>query len=309
MSHRPWVRVLFASAAFSAACGGGGSPTPGGPTGPPPVIPQVVVLAGAGDIADCAPTADLGVHARDTGRLLDATVSDAIFTAGDNAYPNGTSEEFRNCYEPAWGRFKSKTYPAPGNHDYVQPGGLPYFQYFGDRAGPLGFRAGYYSYNLGNWHILALNSQLPGGAAEQIPFVEQDLQDNKTRCTLAYWHYPVFTSGPSNGTAEQRVMREMWRRLFELGVDVVVNGHDHLYERFAPQDGDGRPNPTIGMMEFIVGTGGAPLYDFVGRSPNSAAQLRAYGILKLTLREASYDYEFIQVGGARFDVGLNQSCH
>jgi hypothetical protein len=196
---------------------------------------------------------------------------------------------------------------VPGNHEYVQPSALAFFQYFGDRAGEGGFRTGYYSFNLGNWHILALNSSL--SAAEQIPFVQQELAVNRTRCALAYWHYPVFTSGPSNGSAEQRVMRDMWRTLFELGVDVVVNGHDHLYERFSPQDGDGRPNPTLGMTEFIVGTGGAPLYSFGARAPNSAAQVQTYGVLKLVLHEADYEWSFIQAGsGLTFDSG-RAGCH
>src|SRR4051812_48786131 len=155
MSRIPWLVRLLAAAALSAACGGTRS-TPGGPTtAPPPITPQTAILVGAGDIADCAN--DGGIHARDTGKLLDATPSDAIFTAGDNAYMFGSSDDFNSCYDPAWGRFKGKTFPVPGNHEYAQPGALPYFQYFGDRAGVGGFRSGYYSYNLGNWHIIALN--------------------------------------------------------------------------------------------------------------------------------------------------------
>jgi acid phosphatase type 7 len=306
MTGRSRVRHLFALAALSVACGGTRS-NPGGPSvGPPPLVPQTVILVGAGDIGDCSPLADSGVHARDTGKLLEAIAPDAIFTAGDNAYPLGSTDDFRNCYEPAWGRFKSKTYPVPGNHDYIQPGALPYFQYFGDRTGPEGFRAGYYSYNLGNWHILALNSLI--SAAEQIPWVRQDLDEHRTRCTLAYWHYPVFTSGPSNGTADQRVMRDIWRVLFEQGVDVVVNGHDHLYERFLPQDGDGRPNPTLGMTEFVVGTGGAPMYQFGVTALNSAFRLQAYGVLKLTLRQEDYDSLFVPVTGAPTDA-YHGTCH
>src|SRR5499426_1538156 len=140
MSVRPRVRCLFALAAFAAACGGGGSKgTPGGPTvtPPPPVMPQTVVMIGAGDIGDCSALADAGIHARDTARMMDTTTADAIFTAGDNAYPLGSSDDF-NCYESSWGRFKSKTFPVPGNHEYYQPGALPYFQYFGARAGEGG---------------------------------------------------------------------------------------------------------------------------------------------------------------------------
>ena len=122
MSCRFWVRGLFALAAFSAACGGTRS-TPGGPSEPPPITPQTAILVGAGDIADCGNNG--GIHARDTGKMLDTMVSDAIFTAGDNAYMFGSTEDYKNCYDPAWGRFKSKTYPVPGNHEYAQPGALP----------------------------------------------------------------------------------------------------------------------------------------------------------------------------------------
>ena len=301
--------AIIALALLVGACAGGRS-TPGGPTPDPPSdIPQTVVLAGAGDIADCSVSAEGGVHARETGRLLDAVGADAVFTAGDNAYPTGSTAEFTNCYDPAWGRFKSKTFPVPGNHDYVQPGALPYFQYFGDRAGAGGFRQGYYSYNLGNWHIIALNSPLHAtGSIDQLMWLKDDLDSARARCTLAYWHHPVFTSGPSNGQPESRVMRDVWQVLFAAGVDLIVNGHDHLYERFAPQDPDGRANGTLGITEIIVGTGGAPLYDFGGTTPNSVARLRTYGILKLTLRNTGYDSVFMQVNGAPFD-SFTATCH
>jgi hypothetical protein len=262
---------------------------------------------GAGDIADCGN--DGGIHARDTGKMLDTMVSDAIFTAGDNAYMFGSTEDYKNCYDPAWGRFKSKTYPVPGNHEYAQPGALPYFQYFGDRAGAGGFRTGYYSYNLGNWHIVALNSPLQAtGGVDQLLWLKDDLESTRARCTMAYWHYPVFTSGPSNGSPESRVMRETWQILFDAGVDLIVNGHDHLYERFAPQGPDGRRNDLFGITEIIVGTGGAPLYFFGGTTANSMAQMRAYGILKLTLRDTGFDSVFLPVDGAPYDA-YPGTCH
>ena len=307
MRFRPWVRRLFALAAFSAACSGGTQSTPGGPTNPPPTIPQTAILVGAGDIADCAN--DGGSHARDTGRMLEAIASDAIFTVGDNAYMVGSTDDFKNCYDPAWGRVKSKTYPVPGNHEYGQPGALPYFQYFGDRAGPAGFRAGYYSYNLGNWHIVALNSPLQeSGGVDQLLWLKDDLESSRARCTMAYWHYPVFTSGPSNGSVESRVMREVWQVLFDAGADLIVNGHDHLYERFAPQSPDGRRNDNFGIAQITVGTGGAPLYDFRGSTPNSMAQLRTYGLLKLTLRDGGFESVFLPVAGGAFDL-YSGTCH
>jgi hypothetical protein len=311
MSGRQRVRCFFALAAFAAACGGGSKGTPAGPTinpPPPPIIQQTVVMIGAGDIGDCSALADAGIHARDTARMMDTTTADAVFTAGDNAYPLGSSDDF-TCYESTWGRFKSKTFPVPGNHEYYQPGALPYFQYFGARAGEGGFRTGYYSFNLGNWHIVALNSPLQAsGGFDQIMWLKDDLQSSNAKCTLAIWHYPIFTSGPSNGSPESRVMREAWQVLFDGGADLIVNGHDHLYERFAPQSPDGRRNDATGITQIIAGTGGAPLYQFGGTMPNSAAQLRAYGLLKLTLQATSFDSVFLPVAGAPFDQ-YHGTCH
>ena len=312
MTVRQRVRCFFALAAFAAACGGGGSGsngTPSGPTiNPPPIIPQTVVMIGAGDIGDCSALADAGIHARDTARMMDTTTADAIFTAGDNAYPLGSSDDFK-CYENAWGRFKSKTFPVPGNHEYYQPGALPYFQYFGARAGEGGFRTGYYSFDLGNWHVVALNSPLQAsGGIDQMMWLKDDLQSNNAKCTLAIWHYPVFTSGPSNGSPESRVMREAWQVLFDGGADLIVNGHDHLYERFAPQSPDGRRNDVTGITQITAGTGGAPLYQFSGSIANSAAQMRSYGLLKLTLQATSFDSVFLPVGGAAFDQ-YHGTCH
>jgi hypothetical protein len=246
-------------------------------------------------------------------------MSDAVvFTAGDNAYFNGTEREFTNCYGPRWGRFRNRTYPSPGNHEYqISP--TPYFDYFGDRAAPDGRRgAGFYSYTLGNWHMISLNSNVPvGPGSEQLMWLMRDLQDNQrvqnatgTRCALAYWHHPLFTSGPSAGS--NAIMLPVWRLLYEYGVDVVVNGHDHLYERFDPMDPTGRRDqPTTGIRQYIVGTGGAlMLYDFGPILQTSAARLKAYGVLKFTLRDVAWDSVFIQAGNElSFDLNANNLCH
>jgi hypothetical protein len=312
-----WVRTLLVVVApLAAACTGARTETvappvvPGQPTPTPiptPVPSLIAVLVGAGDIADC--DNDGGAHAEATAKLLD-NIAGAVFTAGDDAYFNGSAEEFANCYGPRWGRHRSRTFPSPGNHEYQSPGAIPYFDYFGDRAGVRG--AGFYSYTLGNWHIVSLNSNVSvSQGSDQYVWLLDDLETNKrsatAKCTLAYWHHPLFTSGPSAGT--NALMRDFWSLLYQYGVDVVINGHDHLYERFAPQDVNGRRD-AFGIQEFVVGTGGAPLYDFGATAQNSQFKMKAYGVLRLTLRDVGYDSVFIDAAtGAQFDVNLNVLCH
>lgn len=258
------------------------------------MLPQVFV--GAGDIAVCGGTSEA------TARLLDA-IGGTVFTLGDNAYFSGTRQEFNDCYGPTWGRHKSRTRPVPGNHEYQSPGASPYFEYFGANAGPPGL--GYYSFELGDWHAIALNSNIAvDGGSIQAAWLRADLAFSRARCTIAYWHHPLFTSGPNQ---DQTQMREFWRLLYDSGADLVLAGHDHTYERFAPQDPEGRADPLRGIREFIVGTGGAPLYQFVTVRANSEARLRTHGVLKLTLLADNYQWEFIPVSGPG-DAG-NGSCH
>jgi acid phosphatase type 7 len=312
-------RTLVAGALATLLAGacGGSSTNPSGP-GPdpsnPPTTPpasQIAVFVGAGDIADCD-AADRGASAEATAKLLDR-IAGTVFTTGDNVYFNATAADFRNCYEPRWGRHRGRTFPAPGNHEYQSPGALPYFDYFGDNAGPRG--AGFYSYNLGNWHIISLNSEVGvSQGQEQYLWLRRDLEDNKlmeaamrTRCTLAYWHHPLFTSGPSGGTASR--MREMWSLLHEFGVDVAITGHDHFYERFAPQDAFGRRD-AFGIQQYIAGTGGAALYDIGPTHPNSLFQLKRFGVLKLTLRDIGWDSVFIETGSElQHDPTVGTLCH
>jgi len=220
-----------------------------GPLSPRAFLPIILrpsepVLVGAGDIADCNRTQD-----ESTAQLLDG-IAGTVVTMGDNAYPNGTLTEFNDCYAPTWGRHKARTRPSPGNHDYHAAGVAGYYTYFGAAASPLDTNCtsnckGYYSYTLGDWHIIALNSEIPHGAgSEQEQWLRADLAANPSLCTLAYWHRPRFSSGPhGNDTGVQ----PFWQALYDHGADVVLNGHDHTYERFAPQSPTGQAEPSRGI--------------------------------------------------------------
>jgi 3',5'-cyclic AMP phosphodiesterase CpdA len=236
-----------------------------------------------------------------TARLLDV-IQGTVFTAGDNAYPDGTEAEFAACYDPTWGRHKRRTRPSPGNHDYRTEGAAGYFAYFGANAGPPGL--GYYSYRAGAWLVLSLNSAIRAhDGSAQLTWLRATLAEQPTRCALAYWHHPLFSSGPNGDHA---FMRDMWRVLQEAGVEVAVTSHDHLYERFAPQDDRGRPDPR-GIRQFVVGTGGARLYEVHTIKANSEVRASAYGVLKLTLKADGYDWEFVPVEGESFrDFGTGQ---
>ena len=247
---------------------------------------ETAVLVGAGDIAVCG-----FVNAERTARLLDG-IQGTVFTAGDNAYPDGTAQQFQECYEPTWGRHKHRTRPSPGNHDYNTAGAVPYYEYFGLRAGPPG--RGYYAYNAGSWRIMSLNSNVPAHkGSPQFVWLKGELERVPARCRMAYWHHPVFSSGFGGNDPK---MREIWRLLREHGVDIVVSGHSHNYERFTPQDADGAADPARGIREFVVGTGGAGLTAQGTRQPNSEAfDSTSMGVLKLTLRPGTYDWEFVPI--------------
>jgi hypothetical protein len=262
---------------------------------------EPVILIGAGDIANCE--INDGAGAKATARILDR-IPGTVFTAGDHAYPEGTAKQFKDCYDVTWGRFKDRTRPAPGNHDYLTSKAAPYFDYFGESAGPD--RRGYYSYNLGAWHIISLNSFIAADKkSPQLKWLRQDLMDNPTACTLAYWHIPMFSSGAHGNSP---IMLEAWKVLYEFGADVVINGHDHDYERFAPQDPKGKADPARGIRQFIVGTGGGGVYQFKRTQPNSEVRFyKAYGVIKLTLNATDYAWEFLQGAGDPFqDSGTGQ---
>ena len=265
-------------------CGGGGPAAPSPGAGPP------AVFVGAGDIADCGPGAAM------TARLLDA-LGGTIFTAGDNAYQSGSEAEFATCFAPTWGRHLARIRPSPGNHDYVTAGAAGYFGYFGDRAGPAG--RGYYSFDLGAWHIVSLNSNVSVAAgSEQDRWLAADLAAARQRCVLAFWHHPRFSSALHGSDAS---LTDVWRTLYDARADLVVNGHDHTYERFGPQTPSGAADSIRGIREFVVGTGGAPLYPFMRIEPNSEVRYNGgWGVLKLSLDETGYAWTFIPAEGAAF---------
>jgi 3',5'-cyclic AMP phosphodiesterase CpdA len=266
------------------------------------VVPQAaataatVTMVAAGDIAACSSSNQSGA----TAKLVDR-IPGTVLTLGDNAYPDGTTANFR-CYDATWGRFKSRTRPAPGNHEYHVSGAAPYFSYFGSRAGPSG--RGYYSFNLGDWHIISLNSERSLSA--QATWLKADLAANRRKCTLAVWHRPLFTSGAAHPPALN--MRPLFTILYNAGAEIVLSGHNHQYERFAPQTPSGRADPSKGVVQFVAGTGGAGLYSFTTPMPNSQARYKGFGVLKLELRPDSYGYSFVSVSGSSRDTGT-RSCH
>jgi hypothetical protein len=258
------------------------------------------VLVGAGDIANGGPGDD------ETAALLDG-IPGTVFTAGDNAYDNGTAADFANFYEPSWGRHKARTRPAPGNHDYNTAGAAGYFGYFGANAGPAGL--GYYSYDLGSWHIIALNSNIdmaPGSAEEQ--WLRADLAANPRACTLAYWHHPLFTSGEAH--EPYTPTRPLYQALYDYYADVVVWGHNHQYERFAPHDPAGGLDNARGLRAFVAGMGGASHYSFARTQPNSEARNSdTYGVLEFTLHRTTYEWRFVPVAGGTYADSGSGTCH
>jgi len=256
------------------------------------------VLVGAGDIADC--------DASPTAALLD-NIPGTVFTAGDNAYPNGSSSDYSQCYDPSWGRHKARTRPSPGNHDHNTSGAAGYFGYFGAQAGPAGL--GYYSYDLGAWHIISLDSNIDMSAGSaQETWLRADLAASTKRCAIAYWHHPRFSSGTNHGS--EPATQPLWQALYDFGAEIVISGHDHEYERFAPQTPNGSADPARGIREFVVGTGGAGLYSLGTPLPNSeVGNDNSHGVLKLTLSDGSYTWEFIPVAGDSFRDSGSGTCH
>ena len=264
------------------------------------------VLVGAGDIASCSSSGDEA-----TANLLDG-ISGTVFTLGDNAYDSGTATEYTNCYGPSWGRHKARTKPSPGNHEYNTTNATGYYGYFGSAAGDP--TKGYYSYELGNWHIVVLNSNLScaviscAAGSTQEQWLRADLAANTKPCTLAYWHHPRFNSGADHGNDLD--VAPFWDALYEFNADVILNGHEHVYERFAPQTPSAVADPVRGIRQFTVGTGGRSKYTFGTIQPNSEVRdATSYGVLKLTLHSNTYDWQFVPVAGSSFTDSGTGSCH
>lgn len=306
LRRRRRAALALLAAALACRCSSPTRPTGSGPQ----------IFVGAGDIANHDILAE-GAEA--TARLIESIPGPlTVFTAGDNAYPGGSKADFLNNYDPTWGRLRNITFPTPGNHDYDDRTNSPvpyYYDYFGARAGIRGL--GYYGFTLGNWKILSLNSEVDVSAGSaQVNWLRDQLASGASprsspqpspRCTLAIWHKPLFSSGGHGNNG--RLMRDVWKVLYDAGADVVVTGHDHLYERFRPQDADGQLDVERGMAEFIVGTGGGERNFFTTLQPNSDARLdNVYGVLKLTLYDGGYAWEFLPTTGGSFDMGSG-ACH
>ncbi|HKW56345.1 MAG TPA: metallophosphoesterase [Candidatus Acidoferrum sp.] len=270
---------------------------------------DTAVLVGAGDIAGCAELAG----AQATARLLEKQPG-TIFAAGDLAYEKGSAAEFKNCYGTTWGEFKARTRPTPGNHEYADPKATGYFQYWGAQAGPAG--KGYYSYELGSWHIVALNTncfaKTLGGCKEGSPeeaWLKQDLAAHANACILAYGHHALFSSGLFKSHAIHPELKPFWEDLYSAHASLVLAGHEHSYERFAPQNPDGQADPEHGIREIVVGTGGSS-HDPLGFAiPNSEVRnTDTYGVLKLTLSPGHYTWQFIPEEGKTFTDSGSGEC-
>jgi len=301
---RKRLAALVAAALYLCSCSGAPSAPTAAPDRPVPLtlssLPAADArLVGAGDIATCgSPGSEL------TARLLDV-MGGTVFTTGDNAYPSGSFDQFRDCYDPTWGRHRERTRPTPGNHDYEMANAAAYYAYFGSNAGPPG--RGYYSYDAGAWHVVALNSEIDvrtGSAQEH--WLRADLTANPAACVAVLWHRPRFSSGP-NG--DSRDLQDLWRTIHEFNVDLVLNGHEHFYERFAPQDVNGKADFDRGIRQFTIGTGGRTMSSMRARRPNSEIVGHDLGVLSLTLLPNSYQWEFVPVEGATFRDAGTGSCH
>jgi 3',5'-cyclic AMP phosphodiesterase CpdA len=306
---KAWYRALGIALILAACAEKTTEPPPQEPPPeepPPPPEEQVtVVMAGAGNIAKCTNDRDEA-----TAQLLDA-VADWVFALGDNVRDQSSIADYNNCYEPTWGRHKARTFVTLGNHDYDDAGAAGSFDYFGDRAGPRD--QGYYSQNVGSWHIIVLNSNIDhvpvAAGSPQDQWLVADLAANTQPCILAMWHHPLFISGPQGSGQVRSSVRILWERLYGAGADIVLGAQGHHYERMAPMDPGGSLDPERGIRQFNVGTGGEVVSPPAVAFPNSEVAAAFYGVLKLTLRPDGYDWEFLSVPGESFSDTGSGTCH
>jgi hypothetical protein len=298
--------VLLATLLIAVGCSSERTPSS-------PEVARSPVVVAVGDIAaDCRREAHEG-SAEATAELLNAITQGTVLALGDLALPQGSAESFQKCYDLSWGFFKWRTRPVPGNQEYYTQGAAGYFDYFGKAAGEPG--KGYYSYNLGSWHLVALNSNCEriGGCEEsspQVRWLKADLAANDDkRCTLAYMHHPRFSSGEKHGNTHK--VKPLWGALYEAGAEVVLSANERNYERFAPQKPGGRADPQRGIREFVVGTGGGkghnPIVEPIANS--EVHNDDTYGVLKLTLNPESYEWRFVPVEGETFSDSGSARCH
>jgi hypothetical protein len=274
------------------------------PTGLETVNPPQVFV-GAGDISGCSNNNDEA-----TAALLD-NIAGTVFTVGDNVYSNGTTSEFSNCYQPTWGRHKARTRPTPGNHDYNTSGGSGYFSYFGAAAGTPG--QGYYSYDLGQWHIIALNSEITKSASSpQMQWLRADLAAHPNLCTAALWHEPLYSSDAGSGSGGKywSGVQPFWDTLYAYGADLVLNGHRHDYERITPMRPNATSDPAHGIRTMVVGMGGIGGSSLTNVFPLSEARNgNTFGVLKLYLYDDSYAWKFVPVAGKTYTDSGSTACH
>lgn len=301
MGHRlPRVPALIAGPLLLAAAAACGGPPSGPSPNPPPIVegPSTRTFLAVGDIGMCdSPGTEAAAR-------LAAGLEGTLLLAGDIAYPHGSAQDFARCFDPFWGRFRDRWFAVPGNHEYETGGAQPFFDYFGDATGEPG--KGWFAIATGDWLVLMLNSMLSTSPnSEQGEFVRQQLASRRPRCTLAVWHHPLYSSGPNRPSAQ---MRDLWVMLYESGAEVVVNGHDHLYERFGRQNPEGQL-AVNGIRQFTAGTGGATLYQFAGIAANSDVRISRHGLLRLTLMPGSYRWEFLTVPGGAVEDSGTDTCH
>ncbi len=295
--------ILWVSSAPSSASQSGGNAKS-------ETADQVAVLVGAGDIAGCQNPQG----ALETAKLIEK-IPGTVFALGDLAYDAVTLGQFQNCYGRAWGKFKARTRPALGNHEYRDRSAAPYYQYWAGQAGPAG--KGYYSYELGAWHVVVLNTNCEavglGGCGADSPqeiWLRQDLREHRDACIVAYGHHALFSSGIFRSHAVHPELKRLWEDLYAAHADLVLAGHEHSYERFGPQDPEGRADPEHGIREIVVGTGGRS-HDPLGLALRNSEKQNydTYGVLKLTLAPQGYTWEFIPEEGKTFRDSGSGVCH